>query len=59
MMTWSYAGLIAALVSEIGSRIPGVPFWHIIWAGTAVITVAAILIYGRVPRIVKHLRAGQ
>jgi uncharacterized membrane protein len=59
MMTWSYAGLIAALVSEIGTRTPGARFEHVIWAGSAVILIAAVLIYGRVPRLVKRLRAGQ
>jgi hypothetical protein len=51
--------LIAALVSEIGTRTPGARFEHVIWAGSAVILIAAVLIYGRVPRLVKRLRAGQ
>jgi uncharacterized membrane protein len=54
-MSWSYAGVVAAFAAEIGARVPGVRFVHgVVWPGLAVMVVAAVLIYGRVPRLVER-----
>lgn len=56
-MSWSYAGLIAAFMSEIGSRIPGVSLLYgVLVPTTGVMLVAAVLIYGRVPEMVNQMR---
>ena len=55
-MGWSFAGLLAALFSEIGARIPGVGLAAgVIWPTVAVMVVAAVLIHTQVPRIVARL----
>jgi uncharacterized membrane protein len=36
-MTWSYVGLLAALVSEVGTRVPGTPFWGAVLLASAVV----------------------
>lgn len=44
-MTWSYVGLLAAFVSEVGTRAPGAVFWWAVLAGTLlVLAVGARLI---------------
>lgn len=44
-MTWSYVGLLAAFVSEVGTRAPGAGFWWAVLAGTLlVLAVGARLI---------------
>jgi uncharacterized membrane protein len=44
-MTWSYVGLWAAAVAEVGTRVPGFRFWWAVMVGTfAVLGVGAILI---------------
>lgn len=44
-MTWSYVGLWAAAVAEVGTRVPGFRFWWAVMVGTfAVIGIGAILI---------------
>ena len=55
-MAWSLAGVLAALFSEIGARIPGVGLAAgVIWPTAAVMVVAAVLIHTQVPRIVARL----
>ena len=47
-MTWSYVGLCAAAVSEVGTRVPGFQFWWAVMAGTFIVFgVGAILIRRR------------
>jgi uncharacterized membrane protein len=36
-MTWSYVGLCAAAVSEVGTRTPIFPFWWAVLVGTAAV----------------------
>jgi len=44
-MTFSYAGLIAAAVSEAATRLPSAPFWGAVAAGSAlVLLVSAVWI---------------
>jgi uncharacterized membrane protein len=44
-MTWSYVGLWAAAVAEVGTRVPGFQFWWAVMAGTfAVLGVGAVMI---------------
>src|SRR5688572_27494243 len=51
-MSWSYAGLIAAFLSEIAARIPGVGFVPgVIVPSVLVTAIAAVLIHTQVPRI--------
>lgn len=51
-MCWSYAGLVAAFLAEIATRVPGVRFGSGVAAATALVLVGgAILIHTRVPRI--------
>jgi len=51
-MCWSYVGLLAAFISEIAVRVPGVGFGSAVIAATAVVVAAgAILIHTQVPRI--------
>ena len=52
-MCWSYIGLLAAFVSEIATRVPGVGFSTGVIVATVVVVVGgATLIHTRVPRIV-------
>lgn len=56
-MSWSYAGVVAAFAAEIGARVPGVRFVDgVVWPTIAVTAVAAMLIHGRVPRVIDRLR---
>ena len=51
-MCWSYVGLLAAFVSEVAVRIPGVGFGFAVIAATAIVVAGgAVLIHTRVPRI--------
>jgi uncharacterized membrane protein len=44
-MNWSYVGLVAAGVSEVGVRVPSAPFWPAVAASTLIIfAVGGILI---------------
>lgn len=53
-MSWSYAGVVAALAAEIGARVPGVPFVHgVVWPTMMVIGIAAVLIHRRVPQLIR------
>lgn len=55
-MAWSYAGVVAAFFSEIGSRLPGVGFLPGVAIPTTVVMVAAaVLIHTRVPRIIAEM----
>jgi peptidoglycan/LPS O-acetylase OafA/YrhL len=36
-MTWSYVGLCAAAVSEVGTRVPAFHFWWAVLLGTAAV----------------------
>ena len=52
-MCWSYVGLLAAFISEVAVRVPGIGFGAAVIASTVVVVVGgAILIHTRVPRIV-------
>jgi uncharacterized membrane protein len=52
-MCWSYVGLLAAFVSEVAVRVPGVGFGSAVIAATVVVVAGgAILIHTRVPRFV-------
>ena len=58
-MCWSYVGLIAAFLSEIAVRIPGVGFGPAVITATIVVTVGgAVLIHTRIPRIL-HTGVGK
>jgi len=47
-MTWSYVGLVAAAVSEVGTRVPTAPFWGaVLLASAVVIGAGGYLIYAR------------
>ena len=54
-MSWSFAGLIGALVGEVGSRAGGLDPSAVTWASIAVMVCAAVLIHWHVPRIVGAL----
>ena len=55
-MGWSYVGLLAAFISEIAVRVPGVRFGPGVMVTTVLVTVGgAILIHTRVPKIVSAL----
>jgi uncharacterized membrane protein len=55
-MSWSYAGVVAAFVAEIATRLPGVDFLAGVLVPTALITAGAgILIHRSVPRTLAHL----
>jgi hypothetical protein len=55
-MCWSYVGLLAAFVSEVAVRVPGVGFGPAVIAATVLVGVGgAILIHTRVPRILMAL----
>ncbi|HEX8691101.1 MAG TPA: DUF2306 domain-containing protein [Longimicrobium sp.] len=57
-MTWSYVGLLAAAVSEVGTRVPGARFWWAVLVGTAaVIGVGATLIRRREAPLLAPFRA--
>lgn len=59
-MSWAYAGLLAAFVSEIAVRVPGIGFFPGVIVGSlAVIGTAAVLIHTRVPAIVASLHRGR
>lgn len=52
-MSWSYAGLIAAFFSEIGTRVPGVGFTTgVLVPTTVVMLAAALLIHRRIPALI-------
>jgi uncharacterized membrane protein len=52
LMCWSYVGLLAAFVSEVAVRVPGVGFGVAVVAATVVVVAGGgILIHTRVPRI--------
>jgi uncharacterized membrane protein len=58
-MCWSYVGLLAAFVSEVAVRVPGVGFGFAVVAATAVVVAGgAVLIHTRVPQILVAFRAG-
>ena len=51
-MSWSYVGLVAAFISEIATRVPGVGFGPAVIGATAVTVVGGgALIHTRMPRI--------
>jgi hypothetical protein len=55
-MSWSYLGLLAAFLGEIGARLPGVRFAPgVIVPGVVVMVAGAVLIQLRVPRILSRL----
>lgn len=55
-MGWSYVGLLAAFISEIATRVPGVRFGPAVMVTTAVVVAGgAILIHTRVPKIAATL----
>jgi hypothetical protein len=55
-MAWSYVGLLAALVSEIGTRVPGMPFAATVIAGSLMVMIlGALVIRTKVSRRVSRL----
>jgi hypothetical protein len=59
-MGWSYVGLLAAFISEIATRVPGVRFGPAVMVTTALVMAGgAILIHTRVPKIVSTLAKGR
>lgn len=53
-MCWSYIGLLAAFVSELATRVPGVRFgWGVVAATIGVVAVGAVLVRTRLPRILR------
>lgn len=55
-MGWSYVGLLAAFISEIAVRVPGVRFGTAVIVTTALVMAGgALLIHTRVPKIVSRL----
>jgi hypothetical protein len=55
-MAWSYVGLLAALISEIATRVPGVSFGVGATAATVIVVAGgALLIHTRVPTIARAL----
>ncbi|HEU4883175.1 MAG TPA: DUF2306 domain-containing protein [Longimicrobium sp.] len=46
-MTWSYVGLCAAAVSEVGTRTPGLQFWWGVMLGTAAVFGAGAVLIRR------------
>jgi uncharacterized membrane protein len=52
-MCWSYVGLLAAFLSEVAVRVPGLGFGPAVIAATVLVVAGgAVLIHTRVPRIV-------
>lgn len=57
-MSWSYAGLLAAAVSETATRYLALPFgWTVAGATFAVIGISAMIINRNVPRLVNPAKA--
>ncbi len=55
-MGWSYVGLLAAFISEIATRVPGVRFGTGVTVATALVMAGgALLIHTRVPKIASKL----
>lgn len=55
-MCWSYVGLLAAFISELAVRVPGLGFRSSVIAATVIVVAAgAILIHTLVPRILVTL----
>jgi uncharacterized membrane protein len=58
-MCWSYVGLLAAFVSEVAVRVPGIGFGPAIIAATVLVVAGgAVLIHIRVPRILVAFTTG-
>lgn len=58
-MCWSYVGLVAAFVSEVATRVPGLGFGVAVFAATVLVVAGgAFVIHTRVPRILGALAAG-
>ena len=56
-MTYSYAGLLAATMSEIVTRVPGAVFWWAVVGGTlAVLAIGALLISRRAGAVLRPFR---
>jgi uncharacterized membrane protein len=55
-MAWSFVGLLAALISEIATRVPGVRFGLGATVATVIVVAGgALLIHTRVPRIARRI----
>ena len=55
-MTWSYAGVVAAFIAEIASRIPGVGLlWGTLLPMALVMTITGLLVRRRVPAAIARL----
>jgi uncharacterized membrane protein len=58
-MCWSYVGLMAAFVSEVAVRVPGVGFGFAVVAATVIVVAGgALFIHTRVPRILAAFTVG-
>lgn len=59
-MAWSYVGLVAALAAEIAVRLPGARLAPSVFVPTmAIMVIGGILIFTRVPRIIRRLTRGR
>lgn len=55
-MSWSYVGLMAAAVSEVTSRLPGLPFgWTVATSSLVVFFVGCIIIRRAVPHAIRSV----
>ena len=55
-MSWSYVGLLAAFLSEVATRVPGMDFGVGVIAATVIVVAGGVvLIHTRVPKILKRL----
>lgn len=58
-MTFSYVGLLAALVSEVATRLPEAPFWGaVVVASLAVILIGGVVIFLRAATVLAPFRRG-
>jgi hypothetical protein len=58
MMSWSYVGLLAALVAEIVSRLPGLPFAASVWVSSLLMVAAGgAVLKTRLPATLRRMSA--
>jgi len=62
-MSWSYVGLVAAGVAQVGTMVAGPGALPVVLPSVLVVLVGALLIHGRVPRVLsgfarKEVRPG-
>ena len=58
-MTFSYVGLLAALASEVATRLPEAPFWGTVLAASlVVILIGGVVIFLRAETVLAPFRRG-